>query len=120
MTVATLTTGNVQPLSRRELEHWMAYHLYFEPLGDHWRQTSLLAEMAISPHLKKGHKLNPDHFVPVRKFRQTAQQLADMLKQSVAALAGRNAKTAARRKAQRDAREKRRTQRRGGKEEQPR
>lgn len=61
-------------MTSAELSEHIAYTRWFSALPDSWRQTGLLAAVALAPHTEKGKRPKPDDFVPVDKPPQHESQ----------------------------------------------
>jgi hypothetical protein len=69
-----------------EFSEWMAYHRFFSPLPDTWRQTGLLASAALAPHCPRGRTPKSEDFVPVETPPQHQLQVLEQLNALKAAM----------------------------------
>jgi len=73
-----MTVGELcQRMDSRELTEWIAWHTYYEPFGDSWRQTGLMVAAMLAPYTRRGDTPDPEDFVPVRKDRPQHQSQID-------------------------------------------
>lgn len=78
-----MTLGELcRRMDSREFTRWLAYHLYYEPIGGHWEQTGTLAAAMLAPYTPRGRKIEPEDFIPKhKKAPQHQTQISDVLKQ---------------------------------------
>jgi len=57
-----------------ELRKWMAFHRYFDPLGQEYFQTCLLASAVVAPY-SKGSPPDPRKLMPVMQPPMTANEI---------------------------------------------
>ncbi len=75
-----MTVGELgRRMSSQELTEWIAYHRYYQPLPDSWRETGLLASAALAPHCPRGRTPKAEDFVPVEKPPQHQLQVLEQL-----------------------------------------
>lgn len=51
-------------MDSRELTEWIVYDRYYEPFGDYWRQTGLMASASLAPYTK-AKPPSPQDFMPL-------------------------------------------------------
>ena len=73
MTVKELS----ERMDSRELAEWLAFHRYFEPLPDSWKQTGLLASASLAPYCPRGRTPKVSDFVPVETPPQHNLQIQE-------------------------------------------
>lgn len=66
-------------MDSRELSEWIAFHRYFSPLPDAWKETGLLASAALAPYCPRGRTPKPDDFIPIEKPPQHQLQMLEQL-----------------------------------------
>jgi hypothetical protein len=69
----------MRDMDSRELSEWMAYHRFYSPLPDTWRETGLLASAALAPYCPRGKTPKAEDFVPIEKAPQHDLQLLEQL-----------------------------------------
>ena len=75
-----MTVGDLcSRMSSRELSEWIAIHRYYYPLPDPWRETGLLASVALAPYCRRGKTPKPDDFIPTEKPPQHESQMLEQL-----------------------------------------
>lgn len=77
-----MTQGELcRRMTSAELSEHIAYARYYSALPDSWRETGLLAAVALAPHTERGKRPKPEDFVPVdRPPQHGSQDLAALLK----------------------------------------
>jgi len=76
-------------MDSREFAEWVAMHMYYNPLPDSWKETSLVVAATLAPHSPKGRTPQADEFVPVQKPPQHESQMLAELKRLAEAMEGR-------------------------------
>jgi hypothetical protein len=61
-----------------ELRKWMAFHRYFDPLGQEYFQTCLIASAVVAPYTK-GSPPDPRKLMPVMQAPMTAEEIGSEL-----------------------------------------
>lgn len=53
-----------EEMDSRELTEWIIYDRYFEPLGNQWRQSALMAAASVAPYCK-GRPPTVEELMPI-------------------------------------------------------
>lgn len=76
------TLREIRSMSSTEFSLWMAWHLYFEPIGGAWEQTGTMAAAMLAPYCPKGKTPEPADFIPkVKSTPKHPTQMRDVLAQ---------------------------------------
>ena len=75
MTVSELS----ERMTSAELSEWIAYDLFFDPIGKSWEQTGVVASAVVAPYCKRGKVPKPEDFIPKAKMRQTPEEMLQEL-----------------------------------------
>jgi EAL domain-containing protein (putative c-di-GMP-specific phosphodiesterase class I) len=76
-------------MDSREFAEWVAMHMYYQPLPDSWKETSLVVAATLAPHSPRGRTPQADEFVPVMKPPQHESQMIAELARMAQSLEGR-------------------------------
>lgn len=61
-------------MDSREFSEWKAVARYYEPFGDEWRQTGLLAAAMLAPYSRRPPRVTD--FMPIHTRPQTPEEAA--------------------------------------------